>query len=247
MYVCTKIIIEVADMTGGYKQVDTTTHKEERPSRICADNQDQMNVQDKFQCCVDPLDKDDHPEGISNIITGRVAPESVNVHQAADLSKAQLVSFENSLPSGFHAPLLKKVIARIVTKKFMRIADKDVYDNNLIYSRVLGLQHARDIGLTTVLKYELAPLPTSMFTESGDMYIATSKMTLKKKLQVLVSARLSPDPQILIIDGCGILWCVHWSCKGTVQDCIDIVCSFILHQTKPNNPTASGNAWPVWV
>lgn len=48
MHVCTKLIKHVADMTGGYEQVDVATHKKDKPSRIRADNKDQMNIKENL-------------------------------------------------------------------------------------------------------------------------------------------------------------------------------------------------------
>ena len=72
----------------------------------------------------------------------------------------------------------------MVTKKALRVGDKDVYDINLIYSRLLGLQQTRDIDLKNVLKHELAPVPTSMFKESGEMRIATSKSEQRRNFKL---------------------------------------------------------------
>ena len=59
-----------------------------------------------------------------------------------------------------------------------------VYDTNLIYSRIIALKASgRDMNLNEGLKYELAPIPTTIFTNNGDLRLATSKSTLKKKAQ----------------------------------------------------------------
>ena len=60
-----------------------------------------------------------------------------------------------------------------------------VYDTRLIYSRVLGLQKVRNINLQDILKYELAPVPPSMFEHNGDIRITKSKSILKQQLQVI--------------------------------------------------------------
>ena len=161
-----------------------TTHKEEKPSCIRADNQDRVNIREKLQLSIDPLDSSDHPaDGIVNVVTGLIAPTSVNVEQAVEIGKAQMISFENALSTAFYETISKKVVIMNSTKKSIRIGGKDVYDLNLIYSRVLGLQLSREIDLMDVLKYELAPLPTSMFKESDEMRIATGKSSLKNKLK----------------------------------------------------------------
>ena len=101
--------------------------------------------------------------------------------------------------------------------KYIIVGDKDIYDVNIIYSRVLGPQRTRSINLSDVLKHEISPIPPSMFKDNGEMRIATNKSELKK-LQVEVSPRLVDKVDSTIIDGCAPLWCVHWPEKGTVKD-----------------------------
>ena len=188
-----------------------------------------MNIREKLQLSIDLLDSSDHPaDGIVNVVTGLIAPTSLNVEQAVEIGKTQMISFENTLPTGFYESISKKVVTMNSIKKSIRVGGKDVYDLNLIYSRVLGLQLSREIDLTDVLKYELAPLPTSMFKESGEMRIATGKSSLKNKLKVTVSSHHAQDSEVTIFDGCTILWCVHWPCKGTVQEYVDIFCAYVI-------------------
>ncbi|KAH3892789.1 hypothetical protein DPMN_016918 [Dreissena polymorpha] len=66
--------------------------------------------------------------------------------------------------------------------------DAQCHDTDLIYGRISRLER----------------LPTSMFDNNGNMKIATSKATLKRKLQVTQSARLSSTPDTIVIDGCAI-------------------------------------------
>ena len=49
------------------------------------------------------------------------------------------------------------------------------------------------------------------------------KSILKNKLQVEQSARATGQPDAIVIDGCAILWDVHWSSKGSVQDLLQIL------------------------
>ena len=88
-----------------------------------------------------------------------------------------MVSFEEGWPTGFNTPIPKQIVTLNIAKKYVRVGDKEVYDVNLIYSRVLGLQQTRNIDLAYVLKHELAPMPTSMFKDSGEMRIAKKNQT----------------------------------------------------------------------
>jgi len=53
------------------------------------------------------------------------------------------------------------------------------------------------------------------------MRIATTKSTLKKKLQVTLSQRLVEKAEVEILDGCAILWVINWPNKGTVADFVN--------------------------
>ena len=89
------------------------------------------------------------------------------------------------------------------------------YDSRAIYRHVIGLQASgRDLDLQDVLSYELAAVPISLFTETGDLQISTTKATLKTKLKVEVSGENIPQPTDIIIDGCAMLWVVHWPSNG---------------------------------
>lgn len=98
----------------------------------------------------------------------------------------------------------KQVVTMAVSRKQVKVDQAPVCDTALIYSRVLGLQNVRGINLQDVLNYELAPVPTSMFEDNGDMRITKSKSTLKKKLGIEVSNRIYPQPKSVILDGCAV-------------------------------------------
>ena len=52
---------------------------------------------------------------------------------------------------------------------------------NLIYARVIGLQDSsRTIDFQNVLMHELAPIPTSMFMDDGEMRISKANLFGKK-------------------------------------------------------------------
>ena len=53
------------------------------------------------------------------------------------------------------------------------------------------------------------------------MRITKTKSVLKRKLQVEQSSRTLQQPEVVIIDGCAILWIIHWPSQGTVQDFVN--------------------------
>ena len=65
------------------------------------------------------------------------------------------------------------------SKKHVIIGSQTLFDTNLIYSRGKGLMSSRDILLSTLFHHELAPVPTSMFDDEGEMCIMKSKSVMK--------------------------------------------------------------------
>ena len=76
------------------------------------------------------------------------------------------------------------MITQAESRKGIKVGDATVFDTELIYSRVIGLQaSSREIDIKQLLSYELSPVPTSMFTDSGEMRTAKAKSVLKQVLQ----------------------------------------------------------------
>ena len=59
-----------------------------------------------------------------------------------------------------------------VMRKGIPIGAKVLYDTELVFSRVIGLQaSSREVNFMDVLSYELAPIPTALFDDSGKMMV----------------------------------------------------------------------------
>ena len=232
LHICSQLTKDIAAIREGNDQTTVTVHKEEMPSRKQTDAADRQHIREKLGISIDPLQPNGHPKGLINIVTGKVAPESVNVDRSVQIGTQQMREYEASWPDGFHKPLAKQVITISASRKHIKVGHVPVYDTTLIYSRVLALQKVRDIDLESVLKYELAPVPTSMFDINGDMRITKSKSTLKKKLQVEVSDRQSHPPDSIILDGCAVLWVINWPTHGTVEDYIKNLLSYLIECQK---------------
>ena len=61
--------------------------------------------------------KKKHPDAIVNIVSGRVGPSTVNVHNSIAIGKTQMEDFEAKWPKGFYDTITKKVVTMAVTKK----------------------------------------------------------------------------------------------------------------------------------
>ena len=87
---------------------------------------------------------------------------------AITLGHIQLIEIESKLPLGFRQPIEKKVKIMVPAQKGFSVGPKVVYNTELIFSRVMGLQASlRNINFMDVLPYELAPIPTALFDDSG--------------------------------------------------------------------------------
>ena len=105
----------------------------------------------------------------------------MNVREAVAIGTEMMKHYESTWPGGFHDTLPKKLRAMVITKKHTQVGSANVYDTNLIYSRIIGLTASgQDMNLNEVLKHE--SIRTSMFTNNGEMLLATSTSTLKNKL-----------------------------------------------------------------
>jgi len=55
----------------------------------------------------------------------------------------------------------------IISKKGITVGSRILYDTQLIFSRVIGLQaSSREVDFRDILSYELAPIPTALFDDS---------------------------------------------------------------------------------
>ena len=78
----------------------------------------------------------------------------------------------------------------------------------------------------------LSPIPTGLFSDSGDMRISKSKSTLKNLTKVDASSRqAAKEATCTVIDGCALLWIPRWpSSTSTKQPLvIDYVNKFKDH------------------
>ena len=82
---------------------------------------------------------------------------------------------------------------------------------------------SRDMDPTTLMSYELSPVPTAFFDDYGEMRRTSSKSTLKNALKVETAQRTQPEPiDVIVLDGCAVLWVIPWPPTGSsVQEFLD--------------------------
>ena len=168
---------------------------------------------------IHPLKPDQHGTGLINIASGKVSKESViNVDNAYEIGMKQMEEFIGSLPKGFHSTITQNVVAMKSDKQSFKIGVLPVYSTVALYARIMCLMSVGRIqDMSDVLKSELAPIPTAMFTETGDMNPAHSKSDLKNALKVEFSAR-HHQFQAAVIDGNALFYSCDWPDGGTVKD-----------------------------
>ena len=122
------------------------------------------------------------------------------------------------------------VITMDVTIKHVHIGAAKIFNTTLQFSRVIELQASsrETIDIQNLLSYELAPVPTSMFTYSGDMRIGMSKAQQYTQSQIELSTRkASQEIQCRVLDGSAVLWVIHWPLNGKVRGCVANIRKYI--------------------
>ena len=90
----------------------------------------------------------------------------------------------------------------------------NLFHINLIYSRVQA--SSREVDIKDVLAHGLAPIPASMFRETGEIRCSKTKSVLKNQLKVEVASRNALKTDITVIDGSALLWVIYWHVGGTI-------------------------------
>ena len=148
-------------------ETELTGHNEESKGRISGDKADRGSIKKKLQECVDP-DPEGHPPEVVNIAIGQIAKDNVIVDKAVELGFKQTKEFQNGLPKNFNDKLSRVVLTQVESRKHIKVGDNKVFNKEFIYTRVIGIQaSSKIIDIKQLLSYELLPVPTAFFSESG--------------------------------------------------------------------------------
>ncbi|KAJ8050093.1 hypothetical protein HOLleu_03161 [Holothuria leucospilota] len=110
------------------------------PARIKTDSQDRNWLCEKSGAQIDPLDLEQHQDGLVNMVTGKViCHPSVNVNNAVTLGKNEMEAFEKSWRSCFHDTIPKSVRTMAVNGNHLKVGEAKVFDTETIYARAMGL------------------------------------------------------------------------------------------------------------
>ena len=149
---------------------------------------------EKLKLCIDPLNTAGQASALVNIVSGRICPGEVNVHDAVDLGQAEMEECEASRPEGFHQPLKKRVHPMKECKKTTRTDTAEQFDSGLIFARALGLMNSRDVKVGQIRSYELVPVPVSMSIYNNkniEQNTQTSAATLKLVIILFSNRKIS--------------------------------------------------------
>ena len=207
-------------------------HKEELPGRIESDAVDRDKLKDKVKSAIDRLNPAGHPKsGPINIVNGKLAHPSVNVHLALDLGRISREEHEKKLPAGFHDNINAGVKTMAYTGSCSKASTKSVTTNpDAIINRALPMLSSGEIDLPVMFATELSEVVTSLFQANGEIRAATDK---SKPIQRLASFKLHrnlPKANIVIIDGVAMLWSMYWPHNVNVCDLVSGVASYLARQ-----------------
>ena len=113
--------------------------------------------------------------------------------------------FQESWPEGLRATVSSTVVTMASSKRGNKKSNEvKPYNTELIMSRVLYLMSYGQMDLKPLFNYDLAPVVTSLFEDSGEPRYATSKSDLKISLKVEVSSR-GKELDAVLVDCGGML------------------------------------------
>jgi hypothetical protein len=77
------------------------------PSRKKADATDREHIRETLVVCIDPLQPSAHRSRLVNIVTGKIAPKTVNADDALKIGMTQMRKYKEGWPESFHKPIAK--------------------------------------------------------------------------------------------------------------------------------------------
>ena len=225
---------------------ETDHHPDFGLSRNARDHSDVLKVLDgclnQFE---NPFDLESVPTGLINITTGKVAPKEVeaSLTQIPDKGKTILEKFlterlvEDQKELSFWDAQKKTSILTFANMKKALPFDKEkklLVDPEVLFRHFFAISQQRDIDLRTVLQYELAAVPPSLFNADGSMR-KTVKSDLAKCLESNCEEvhQLSPPDctssnTLYVIDGMAMVQSLNESQFQTFNDLGELVLRKIM-------------------
>ena len=214
---CGELVQNLMNMTYNKDVYQPCNHKEESPQRILNDTIDRKNIQEYLSRIIDPMKPSSHPGGhLLNIVSGEMASEKTNTHEAVSLGIDLIHKFRSSWPEGFRVPIMKPIILMNTKRNSVKIGENKIYDQSFIYARTYGLMiNNPDIKMENCLVTEMAPNPTAYFNEDGTLRTCTSKYLLRVALEERILDRLAQKCNTVVYDVSALLWTIKWPNEGS--------------------------------
>lgn len=167
-----------------------------------------------------------------NVYSGQISDSMVNVKISKESGVAQMEEFEGGWPDEFHNRIQRNAKTFAETKRGLKVGEKLLFNMDMVYSRAMGFKGThREVDRKFLLFHELSSVPISVFTDSGNMQLAT-KSSLKNDLNVEVTSRQKVE--VTITDTSAILWRVQWPFQGTVQYLVNAIIKYLCGVTTLN-------------
>ena len=143
----------------------------------------------------------------------------VYITESITIGKNMMRKFQESLPEGFRATVSSTVVTMASSKQGNKKSNEvKPYNAELIMSCVLYLMSYGQMDLKSLFNYELAPVVTSLFEDSGEPRYATSKSDLKNSLKVEVLSRGKELDAVLVDCGGMLHSAIYWPKDRQVSD-----------------------------
>ena len=217
-------------MTGMHDHATGQSHvKAVRPSRILKDTEDVSEMKRYFEdrFIFNPFVVSHE---LKNICTGLVSPD--NVYNAFNIGCEMINDITGKNPLTYKVS--KTVLAVQMPKtSVVHQINEEVPDPNVLFQRALVLSCSPDSDVTfeDFLRYELSPLPLSLFTEHGFLR-SNNKAELSNHLtqgyEVSTSTLvLNQRYWTTVIDGGGLLHNVVWNPESSIMDILSQYIQYI--------------------
>ena len=144
-----EMVKNLMEMTNNTTDRVATHHKEESLKRIESDQQNLKSLRQYMSGIIDPMDPSTHPDGhLLNIVSGQIAAENCNVHEAVAKGNELIKQYKESWPEGFYQTISQPVVLMDNAKRFVKIGENRVYDQTFIFARVSERMHTnREISI----------------------------------------------------------------------------------------------------
>ena len=160
LHISTEFLNDLDEMRDRETSKDLEFHTEETKGQLKSYEEDRASLRNTLKRCINPLETD--VNGLVNIYS-RIKVENSNAYESVKLGEHQHQQFEASWPDGFYNIIKMDVRTMKSGKKCSKSGEIEVFNTELIYSRVMCLLSIARITLEDVLNYGLFPIPLSLF------------------------------------------------------------------------------------